>query len=392
LTGLFFAHARAHTYLLFKPAPASTPYFGICPFAIDWLFSYKLSLTMLAGPTLPRFARSSGMFLPVRKSLSACFLILACFLVSPGIPYAQGQPASQKKTSANQALLAAIEANDLPSVIHSLTLGASPNAVDDDSDNALMYAALYASPECMKLLLEKGASADQKNKNEMTALIWAAADLQKMQALVGHGADVNITPNDGNTPLMVAARSGRDAYPRIKYLLDNGANPRVVNKEGENLLDRAAAFGDAAILGLLLNQGIEITHLRGDKSPLQSAAFHENIPGGLWILDHMPDSPASDTVIFHALEFAVDIDSLTLITAMIRRCKNINWQDADGFTSLMWACYDEHNNIEVVKALLQAGANPTLKAKDGTTALDWARRKGNTPITSLLREYSKNSR
>jgi ankyrin repeat protein len=52
----------------------------------------------------------------------------------------------------------------------------------------------------------------------------------------------------------------------------------------------------------------------------------------------------------------------------------------------MWAAYNEHDNVAIIQALLDKGANVNLKAKDGSTALSWALKKGNTATVALLKK------
>jgi hypothetical protein len=58
----------------------------------------------------------------------------------------------------------------------------------------------------------------------------------------------------------------------------------------------------------------------------------------------------------------------------------------DGFdnTLLMWAAFSEQGNTQIVSDLLKAGADVNARNKKGETALDWAKRRGNTPIVEML--------
>jgi len=50
----------------------------------------------------------------------------------------------------------------------------------------------------------------------------------------------------------------------------------------------------------------------------------------------------------------------------------------------MMAARDGH--LETVKLLLWEVANPNIKSESGATAMAWARKAGNTEITSLLKQ------
>ena len=56
-------------------------------------------------------------------------------------------------------------------------------------------------------------------------------------------------------------------------------------------------------------------------------------------------------------------------------------------TVLSFACHSGH--LQVVKLLLQNGANPNATLKDGSTMLIEAARGGHTAVVTLLLDYSK---
>ena len=58
--------------------------------------------------------------------------------------------------------------------------------------------------------------------------------------------------------------------------------------------------------------------------------------------------------------------------------------DNDGYTALHYAAID--GQIQVVEALLNAGADKAVKGNDGMTALDEAQEKNHTAIVKLLRD------
>lgn len=64
-----------------------------------------------------------------------------------------------------------------------------------------------------------------------------------------------------------------------------------------------------------------------------------------------------------------------LITWLIQHGTPINKQNYFGLSPLMVAAYA--NNLYLVKVLLENGADPNLIAKNGLTALEFARKAGN---------------
>jgi hypothetical protein len=60
--------------------------------------------------------------------------------------------------------------------------------------------------------------------------------------------------------------------------------------------------------------------------------------------------------------------------------------DAAGFTTLMWAAYDDGADCVMIEKLLQLGVDPNAKNKQGDTALAIALRRGYTPAIQILRK------
>jgi uncharacterized protein len=108
----------------------------------------------------------------------------------------------------------------------------NPNQADRRGETPLMVACTLNKPEWVEALLAKGATTGVDG--QWTALHNAAASgsSESIELLVKAGAKIDVlSPND-TTPLMMAAREGREAASRL--LLKLGANPALVNQAGYN--------------------------------------------------------------------------------------------------------------------------------------------------------------
>lgn len=280
----------------------------------------------------------------------------------------------------------AVKNNDIKDLKTLFDQGADPNSYDEDGDHLLMYAALYSSIDCMQLLIEKGCNVNARNGLDETALMWAVHDLEKMKLLIQRGANVNAKAKTGNTALLIAS-IGHGKYDAIKLLLDNGADPSALNNKKENALIRAALFGDTATISLLLSKGIDVDATTADSSTaLFNATLNANRPVIFQLLERGADP---DKICFFGLTpltGAVLFSDPESIKAILKRSKKVNARDAGGNTVLMYAGYREQDNVDVVQALLDKGADVNLKARDGATALSWASKKGNTATVALLKK------
>lgn len=97
------------------------------------------------------------------------------------------------------------------------------------------------------------------------------------------GADVNAQANNkyGNRPLNFACMRMQDALPYVRLLLNNGANPRLTNKQGETPLHMIFSIKDVSerknVAAALLEKGAYLlaTDEKGN-TPLHMAALHKD--------------------------------------------------------------------------------------------------------------------
>ena len=71
--------------------------------------------------------------------------------------------------AADEELLQAVRNDDTRAVRALLAAGTDPNARDDIGTTALMHAAAFASPECMRALLDGKADVDASSRGGATA-------------------------------------------------------------------------------------------------------------------------------------------------------------------------------------------------------------------------------
>ncbi|KAJ4168311.1 hypothetical protein NW754_013645 [Fusarium falciforme] len=106
-----------------------------------------------------------------------------------------------------------------------------PRAVESghniDSQTPLLWAAMNGHEAVARLLLEKGADLEVKDRNGYTLLMLAALKGHEAVArlLLERGADLEAKIGNGNTPLMLATYNGHEAVARL--LLEKGARKRL---------------------------------------------------------------------------------------------------------------------------------------------------------------------
>lgn len=147
-----------------------------------------------------------------------------------------------------------------------LSLGADPNIQDDtDKLTILFNTVINNNYDVAKLLLEKGANPNIKDKNGLTVLSLAVAknSFYIVELLLKHKADINIKDNSNQTPLFIAVNNSN--YEMIELLLIMGANPNIINITGTTVLNMAVSRNNHEIVKLLLRMGVKVNINKGKK-------------------------------------------------------------------------------------------------------------------------------
>ena len=295
----------------------------------------------------------------------------------------------------------AIRAGDSTAVKTQLKNGADLRARDESGDTPLMAAALNADVAVLELLLKAGTDVNATNQAGATALLRAATSEDKTRLLVAKGADVKALSQTGNNALILAARQAGNSRT-VKFLLDQGVDPNVVNLFGATALMSAAAADDMDSVRLLLDRGADV-NLRPDpgtkeffwggwRTPLMWAAFQ----GDEALLKLMLERGAkvNDLVeLGGALGQAAWGGHVGVARLLLEAGAQVDQRDlVANYTPLHWAASSEKSSSAVVDLLLARGADANAEGGQDVdnylgvaqTPLMLARRRGDTPIVRAL--------
>lgn len=284
------------------------------------------------------------------------------------------------------ALVDALHAGDLQAFMKSAAEDPNLlNARGPEGSTPFMYAVLYTGVPTLERLLKQGADVNKRNDANATALMWAAADLEKTRLLASHGADVNARSSDMRTPLMIAARRPGNSAT-VKFLLDHGANPNPnphPTAESSPLIEAANA-GDTASVELLLGRGAEVKDA-GEMALETAYAVRCSKCAALLIAKGLSKQDYSV-----ALPNIAALGDVNAVRHMLDHGADVNAVDPLGRTPLMYAAASDLLPLDVVKLLVERGAD--INAKDshklsgdsGLTALDIGRLHGETPVVEYL--------
>ncbi len=331
-------------------------------------------------------------------------LLIASAFVAPSTA---AQPANESKLE--PALVEAIRHADIAEMKRLLVdQPAQLEARDGRGWTPLMHAAFYADEDAVQLLLEQGAHVLATNQAGATALHYAATDLEKVRLLVKAGADANASSNLGNTPLMLAVRSSRSS-PVVRLLLGNRADVHARNIYGATALMIAASSDDVETVKLLLDRDAKpslvpyATVLNPDGQRLDpifgggyTALSWASIRGNLEIAQLLMESGADvngRSMFGLPLTSAALRNQTKMARLLLQHGAHVDAiAPVGGWTPLMWAAANEYGDADLVKLLIEHGAD--VNAQRGSwgplmgaqSPLMIAGRRGQTPVVELLRQ------
>ena len=189
---------------------------------------------------------------------------------------------------------------------------------------------------------------------------YRACSAQTVRAIIDHGADVNAENNRGQTALWFACVDGQESF--VKILLNAGANPSIADKYGDSCLH-------AAILGHLSTESIQEildhgAHLNAvnnydGATPLLFACSSAQAESVELLLSVGADPNIADTDGDTSILSAISgFCSVNTMQKLVNYGAKVNAANKKGRTALLKAC--AYREIDVVKYLLEAGADPTL--------------------------------
>ncbi|KAG5883939.1 hypothetical protein JTB14_003758 [Gonioctena quinquepunctata] len=248
------------------------------------------------------------------------------------------------------------------------------------SSGCVFLAACAAGDkdEVLKLL-HKGADIDTANVDGLTALHQACIDdnLDMVEFLVENGADVNRGDNEGWTPLHATASCGFLSI--AKYLIEKGADVAAVNNDGELAIDIAECSKMEDLLKEEIDErGIDCEAARNEEEMImlrdakdwlatKSSLVNQTHPKNGATPLHVACAKGYNDVIKILLQCGADIDA----------------QDIDGWTPLHAAAH--WGQKEACQVLAENLADMEAKNYVGQTAFDLC----DTDMLSYMEDLKK---
>ena len=275
---------------------------------------------------------------------------------------------------------------------------AAAAAIDAEALTRDLYAAARAGRvERALQLLEAGADAraaaphGERDRRGLPVLAAVLPDLRLLRALIERGVDLNAA-QAWTTPLLAATRDSWHGRPEaVMTLLANGADPRIVDADGNTPLHHAARSSDPGVAALLRDAGAEMDALNGEGvSPLGTACIAGNWRLARFLLERgaKPQPEGGQPVLLAAA--ATEEDDVAGVQLLLRHKARVDARDAQGRSALHEAALAGH--AAIVAALLDAGADVHARDGEGRTPLLETARSAAMPALDTLLEAQADPR
>jgi ankyrin repeat protein len=269
-----------------------------------------------------------------------------------------------------------------------LKAGADPNC--GELFRPLSFAASHGA-EPVRMLLKAGANVNWANPDGRTALISAAAagDEETIRLLLDAGANPNAEDKDGHTAYWHAldCNNGKAAelLARLTTDREDAEKPWRKNKEGKSrelcLID-AAHGGDLEHVKRLLAEGVpvDVADSSGDTA-LHHAAGNGDMTMIEALLEAGAPIEAEGCADWTPLLTAANRGEIKAVRRLLQAGANVHAGKGD---VLCYAC-EKENSLELVELLLDAGASVNvIGGHKGSTPLHVASEHGQTNVVRVL--------
>jgi ankyrin repeat protein len=309
-----------------------------------------------------------------------------------------GADVNAKGGKFGSALIAACHDGHLRAARVLLDRGADMDMVCAHEGKALNIAAGAGNMPLVRLLLQKGADVNGTCDGEGSALYAASLNgaLDMVKMLVAAGADVNLRSGYMCTALQAACSQnhqrtedelqGKVYLGVAKFLLESCADVNIRGGEYGDALQAAiegTARGnvignDIDMVNLLLDHGADVNYKGGKyRSAMRTAVYCGNISAAHALLDRGVE--IDDEILL----LAVANRRKTVIPLLLEKGVDVNAENEDGTILQMAIEKKDHDTIAALLKDPKIDIN-ALGGEDGRTALYCAVDAGNQEVVKLL--------
>ncbi|XP_008420982.1 histone-lysine N-methyltransferase EHMT2 isoform X3 [Poecilia reticulata] len=184
--------------------------------------------------------------------------------------------------------------------------------------------------------------------------------------------------------LYPAAKQGE--VQRVLLMLMEGIDP-TYQPESQNrrsALHAAAQRGLLEVCYMLIQAGAQVDAKDKDlRTPLLEAVINNHVDVARYLIQNGACVYHIEEDGYTGLHHAAKLGNLEIVNMLLETGQvDVNAQDNGGWTPIIWAA--EHKHVQVIKSLLNRGADVSIKDKELNVCLHWAAYAGNIDIAELV--------
>ncbi|XP_053218117.1 ankyrin repeat domain-containing protein 17 isoform X6 [Podarcis raffonei] len=269
---------------------------------------------------------------------------------------------------------------------------AESTANSGQMDNrSLAEACSEGDVNAVRKLLIEGRSVNEHTEEgeSLLCLACSAGYYELAQVLLAMHANVEDRGIKGDvTPLMAAANGGH--VKMVKLLLAHGADVNAQSSTGNTALTYACAGGYVDVVKALLESGASIEdHNENGHTPLMEAGSAGHVEVARVLLENGAGiNTHSNEFKESALTLACYKGHLEMVKFLLEAGADQEHKTDEMHTALMEACMDGH--VEVARLLLDSGAQVNMPADSFESPLTLAACGGHVELAALLIERGAN--
>ena len=253
--------------------------------------------------------------------------------------------------------------------------GADVNRLNKEGRSAYAMAARAGKREIMSWLSEAGASTDLSETDAFIAACAAGDEPAARKMLDGQPDLFERFSDRDRAEICEAAAAGN--LDGVRTMLDLGWDVNTRNVVwAETPCHRAALHANVELVKLLVDRGADLTLT--DRTYNATQLGWAQHAGAADVIEYFRSVPERMDI-WDAIELGQTERALELLPAV-----DVN-QSMRGCTpGVLLRLASGHGNRELVRALLERGADPTIRTEYGMNAVDVARERGHDEIVRLL--------
>uniref|UniRef100_A0A667X8L8 Euchromatic histone-lysine N-methyltransferase 2 n=2 Tax=Myripristis murdjan TaxID=586833 RepID=A0A667X8L8_9TELE len=184
--------------------------------------------------------------------------------------------------------------------------------------------------------------------------------------------------------LYPAAKQGE--AQRVLLMLMEGIDPTYQpdSQNRRSALHAAAQRGLLEICYMLVQAGAKVdAQDKAMRTPLLEAIINNHVEVARYLVQNSASVYHAEDDGYTGLHHAAKLGNLEIVYLLLETGQvDVNAQDSGGWTPIIWAA--EHKHVDVIRALLNRGADVTIRDKEMNVCLHWASFAGSVDIAELV--------